>query len=81
MRPGQTVTVSYTPPATNPIQDAAGNAAEGFTNEVVDNQISATAPDAPTNLLATPGDESVTLTWEAPMDFLEAHKEALEEGL
>ena len=34
---GQTVTVSYTVPDTNPIQDAAGNGAAALTNEAVTN--------------------------------------------
>ena len=41
---GQTVTVSYTPPATNPIQDSDANAATALTNHAVANNTSA-GPD------------------------------------
>ena len=35
--PGQTVTVTYVPPGSNPIQDGAGNAAAALVAEAVDN--------------------------------------------
>ena len=35
--PGETVTVSYTAPGNNPIQDASGNAADGLSNQAVTN--------------------------------------------
>ena len=68
-RPGETVTVSYTPPATNPLQDAAENEVAAFTTgesgvPAVANNLAATAPDAPEYLVATTGDAKVTLTWE-----------------
>ena len=66
VRPGETVTVSYTVSAMNPLRDEASNPAAGFTDEPVTNSIPATAPDAPTDLDATPGDGSVTLRWTAP---------------
>ena len=45
---GQTVTVSYTPPATNPIQDIDANAATALTNHPVANNTSAgTGPGDP----------------------------------
>ena len=66
---GETVTVSYTVPATNPVQDLAGNRAAAITNQTVSNNTAATAPTAPTaptNLTAQAGDRSVTLTWTTP---------------
>ena len=66
VRTGETVTVSYTVPMTGPLQDEARNPAAGFTDHPVTNIVPATAPDAPTGLTATPGDESVTLRWTAP---------------
>ena len=66
VRPGETVTVSYTPPATNPLQDAAGNAVAAWANREGANQRLAIAPDAPGNLVATPGDTTITLSWETP---------------
>ena len=68
VRAGDTVTVSYTVPAMNPLRDEASNPAASFADHPVTNETSATAPDAPTNLEATPGDGSVTLRWTAPYD-------------
>ena len=68
VRAGDTVTVSYTVPAMNPLRDEASNPAASFAGHPVTNETSATAPDAPTNLEATPGDGSVTLRWTAPYD-------------
>ena len=51
MRPGDTVTVSYTKPSSNPLKDAADNEVESFTDEAVTNNLAATAPDAPSTLL------------------------------
>ena len=65
VRAGETVTVSYTVPAMNPLQDEAGNPAAAFADHPVTNEVSATAPDAPANLEATPGDGLVTLRWTA----------------
>ena len=59
------MTVSYTVPAMNPLQDEAGNPAAAFADHPVTNEVSATAPDAPANLEATPGDGLVTLRWTA----------------
>ena len=53
-RPGDTVTVSYSAPETGPIQDVARNAAASFADEVVTNDLAATAPEAPGFLGATP---------------------------
>ena len=41
---GQEVTVTYTVPGTNPIRDAAGNAAEGLSNDPVRNATPDTTP-------------------------------------
>ena len=51
MRPGDTVTVSYAKPSTNPLKDAADNEVESFTDQAVTNNLAATAPDAPSSLL------------------------------
>ena len=60
---GQTVTVSYTK-GTNPLKDLASNDAPALTDEAVRN--SRTAPAAPTNFSASPGNGYVTLVWAAP---------------
>ena len=65
VRAGETVTVSYAMPAMNPLRDEASNPAAPFADHPVTNETPATAPDAPTGLEATPGDESVTLRWTA----------------
>ena len=66
-RPGDTLTVSYTVPSTNPIQDAAGNEAAGFTNQAVANDIAAKTPNPPIFLTATPsGSDSMILSWATP---------------
>ena len=62
----ETVTISYTVPATNPIQDLSGNRAAAITNLAVNNYTPATNPPAPTNLTAQAGDAQVTLTWTTP---------------
>ena len=66
VRAGETVTVSYTVPAMNPLRDEASNPAAAFSDHPVTNEVPATAPEAPTGLTATPGDGSVTLRWTAP---------------
>ena len=65
VRAGETVTVSYTVPGTDPLQDEASNPAAAFSDHPVTNEVPATAPEAPTGLEATPGDGSVTLRWTA----------------
>ena len=51
---GQEVTVTYTVPGTNPIRDAAGNAAEGLSNDPVRNATRDTTP--PTiSIVLSPG--------------------------
>ena len=68
VKPGETVTVSYTKPGTNPLQDAAGTETASFTDYPVDNYLTATAPEAPGNLAASPGSDTGTtaLTWVTP---------------
>ena len=68
VRPGETVTVSYTKPGTNPLQDAAGTETASFTDFPVANNLPATAPEAPGNLAASPGTNAGTmdLTWDTP---------------
>ena len=52
-RPGDTLTVSYAVPSTNPIQDASNNEAAAFTDEAVTNNLPATAPEAVASLTAS----------------------------
>ena len=66
VRAGDEVTISYTAPATDPIQDVAGNDAASFSNEPVSNYTPPTATDAPTNLAVRAGNAAVTLTWRRP---------------
>ena len=68
VRAGDTVTVSYTVPAMNPLRDEANNPAAAFADHPVTNVTPATVPEAPANLEAIPGDGSVTLRWTAPYD-------------
>ncbi len=64
---GQTVTVSYSKPSTNPLQDfTAGNDVESFTDKPVTNSTPATAPGAPTSLTAEGGHLKADLGWTAP---------------
>ena len=67
-RPGETVTISYTKPGTNPLKDAAGLETASFTDFPVANNLPATAPEAPGNLAASPGTDAGTmdLTWDTP---------------
>ena len=67
VRPGETVTVSYTKPATNPLQDAEGIETESFTDFPVENNIPPIAPDAPANLQAKGASTTqIDLFWHAP---------------
>ena len=68
IRPGEAVTVSYTKPATNPLQDAAGNEVESFTDQAVTNKLAATAPEAPGSLQAADGTntDEIDLSWTTP---------------
>ena len=68
---GQTVTVSYTAPTSNPVQDISDNDAQSFTDETVDNQSTVTPyrPRPPTDLTAsTDGSTRIDLSWTAPVD-------------
>ena len=68
---GDTVTLTYAPPATNPLQDAEENRVAAFSDQAVRNDTAqgpATAPGAPLNLQARPRDEEVALSWEPPSD-------------
>ena len=51
-RPGDVLTVDYTVPALNPIQDIAENEAAALSIRLVDNTLPATAPDMPGSLAA-----------------------------
>ena len=68
-RPGERITISYTVPMTNPIQDAAGNDAAALADHVVTNILAATAPEAPGDLaaaaVATDGTR-MDLSWTTP---------------
>ncbi len=76
IRPGETVTVSYTKPSSNPLKDAADNEVESFTDQPVTNNLAATAPEAPSSLLladvAVPGQpaneyaDRLGLFWNTP---------------
>ena len=66
--PGQTVTLDYTVPtgtSAMPLQNLAGHDAGPLTSQTVINN-SLSAPGAPQNLGAGPGDGRVTLIWAAP---------------
>ena len=60
---GQTVTVSYTPPSTDPLQDESGIAAPAFTNQAVTNNTGSTdSTDATLSDLELSWDDSGTET-------------------
>ena len=61
------VTVSYTPPETNPLRDAAGNRAEMLDGHEVDS-LGPSDPGAPTLNSAVAQDGVLTLTWDQPLD-------------
>ena len=68
---GDRVTLDYTPPRSDPIQDELGNEAELFTRErVTNNTLSADdLPSAPEDLTATAeGPTTIDLDWEEPSD-------------
>ena len=75
IRPGETVTVSYTKPGSNPLKDAANNEVDSFTDQPVTNNLPATAPEAPSTLLVSqitvPGTaneyvDQLDLLWTTP---------------
>ncbi len=79
---GDTVTVSYTAPGSNPVQDAASNVAASFTDQTVTNQTGDSSagntsrdeesnesdtPEAPTHLQVIPHSTGqLSATWSAP---------------
>ena len=63
---GEALTVSYTAPGVNPLQDAAGNDAFGFTNQPADNDTPDTAP--PTATDATVYGNTLTVTFNEALD-------------
>ena len=73
-KPGETVTVSYTKPGTNPLQDVAGHETASFTDLPVNNRLAPAAPDAPvdftasatTTSLGAVGVGKMGLVWTAP---------------
>ena len=71
---GQTVSLDYTQPMSNPIQDGSGHKAQSFTRWylVTDSTITGTVdtvPGVPTDLSAsTGGDTRINLSWTAPGD-------------
>ena len=69
---GQAVTVSYTVPRTNPVQDAAGNHAAALSNRTVTNNTADTTntPDttAPTLTMAAVNGASLVLTYDEALD-------------
>ena len=52
-RPGDTLTVAYSKPGTNPIKDAADNEAASLPETTVTNNLAATAPEAVASLTAS----------------------------
>ena len=64
---GQTVTVSYTKPASNPLRDAAGNEVASFTNHAVTNAFGDTA--APTFSSAAVDGTVLTATFNELLDW------------
>ena len=71
---GQTVSLDYTQPVSDPIQDGSGNKAQSFTRWylVTDSTMTGTAitvPGVPTDLSASTGGETrINLSWTAPGD-------------
>ena len=66
VRTGETVKVSYTPPATNRLQDVPGNQVAAFTDFEIHNLLPNTAPAKITTFTAEAGAGSVTLRWDPP---------------
>ena len=66
VRTGETVKVSYTPPATNRLKDVPGNQVAAFTDFEIHNLLPATAPAKITTFTAEAGAGSVTLRWDPP---------------
>ena len=70
IKQGQTVTVDYAVPGTNPIQDTAGNDAMGFTDFAVDNNstVEGTPPVPASGEVPSDGDR-LTLTFNEDLDI------------
>ena len=66
IRAGETVKVSYTPPATNRLKDVPGNQVAAFTDFEIYNLLPATVPAKVTTFTAEAGAGSVTLRWDPP---------------
>ena len=76
IRYGDTVTVSYTPPASNPVRDLAGNTAGVLTDEAVENQTLQPAAISSVALSSDPGTDATygvgesivaTVTFDRPV--------------
>ena len=65
---GDTVTVSYAAPASNPIQDRAGNRTAASTDHAVTNHTPATETTVPELEKATAGTDAVVLTYSEALD-------------
>ena len=65
---GQTVTLSYTVPASNPIQDAASNGADALTNQAVTNNTDTIAPALSTATPPTVDGATLVLTYDEALD-------------
>ena len=65
---GDTVTVSYTKPGTNPLRDAAGNESVGLTNAAVTNNTPAPTPPSPPTAVMASSDAAgaLAVSWTAP---------------
>ena len=64
---GDAVTVGYTRPAANPVEDLAGNDAGNLSGVTVANKTSA-PPGIPENLSAIPTNDSLVFVWSMPQD-------------
>ena len=70
-RHGETVTLSYAPPAgpdASPLADAAGNEMAGFADLAVANRLPPGPPEAPEGLEVAAGGTKAALSWSAPFD-------------
>ena len=61
----QSVTLTYTQPVSDALQDTGGLTVENFSDQVVTNTTAVFPPTVPQNLMAVSGSRQVTLTWEA----------------
>ena len=73
IKQGQTVTVDYSVPTTNPIQDAAGNPAVAFTDfEVTNNSTVDGTPPVPASALVVGAGDRLSLTFNEDIDLAAA---------